>query len=115
MPQVQIRTKSGKIISSNDTRPEDIAKDYVTGYDISKNLKLPPEDILRDYEKFWKWNGGVLHPRLRDKQGRLIRILKPFWYQTKFAEMNRAVMLGSNKLAKTKGELIRDIQTRLWP
>jgi len=29
--------------------------------------------------------------------------------------MKRAVLLGSNKLAKTKGELIRDIQTRLWP
>lgn len=29
--------------------------------------------------------------------------------------MSRAVLLGSNKLAKTKGELIRDIQTRLWP
>lgn len=42
-------------------------------------------------------------------------MLEPFWYQTKFAEMKRAVLLGSNKLAKTKGELIRDIQTRLWP
>jgi len=79
------------------------------------DLVLPPDDILRDYEKFFKWAGGVLHPRLRDKDGRPVRILKPFWFQTKFAEMNRAVWLGSNKIAKTKGELIRDIQTRLWP
>ena len=56
-----------------------------------------------------------MHPRLRDKENRPLRVLKPFWYQTKFAEMKRAVWLGSNKLAKTKGELIRDIQTRLWP
>jgi len=79
------------------------------------DIVLPPDDILRDYEKFFAWAGGVLHPRLRDKDGRPIRILKPFWYQTKFAEMSRAVWLGSNKIAKTKGELIRDIQTRLWP
>ncbi len=79
------------------------------------DIVLPPDDILRDYEKFFAWAGGVLHPRLRDKDGRPVRILKPFWYQTKFAEMSRAVWLGSNKIAKTKGELIRDIQTRLWP
>jgi len=79
------------------------------------DLELPKDAILRDYEKFFRWAGGILHPRLRDENQRPIRILKPFWYQTKFANMNRAVWLGSNKLAKTKGELINDIRTRLLP
>lgn len=112
---VLIRTRSGKIISSDDVAPEDLALQYVEGFDVSKTLKLPSEDILKDYEKFFTWAGGVLHPRLRDKNKRPIRILKPFWYQTKFANMKRAVWLGSNKLAKTKGELINDIRTRLLP
>ncbi|MCV0398535.1 MAG: hypothetical protein K5785_00915 [Nitrosarchaeum sp.] len=92
----------------------DEANSLVDDYSPS-SLVLPKESILRDYEKFFAWAGGVLHPKLREKDGRPVRILKPFWYQTKFANMKRAVMLGSNKLAKTKGELIRDIQTRLWP
>ena len=115
MPQVLIRSSSGRIISSKDTTPELVAKDYVKSYDTSKNLTLPSREILYDYEKFFTWAGGVLHPRLRDEQGRPLRILKPFWYQTKFANMKRAVLLGSNKLAKTKGELINDIRTRLLP
>ena len=82
---------------------------------MQKGVILPKKEILLDYEKFFTWAGGVLHPRLRDANQRPLRILKPFWYQTKFANMKRAVMLGSNKLAKTKGELINDIRTRLLP
>jgi hypothetical protein len=79
------------------------------------DLPIIPEKIIRDYNKFWKYCGGVAHPRKRDKEKRPIRVLKPAWYQTKFAEMNHAVWLSSNKMGKTMGESINDVRSRLMP
>ena len=111
---IQRRIINGKeVLVTKDIADE--ANSFLDNAPSPQDLILPKQEILRDYEKFFTWAGGVLHPRLRDEDGRPLRILKPFWYQTVFANKKRAVMLGSNKLAKTKGELIRDIQTRLWP
>jgi len=93
---------------------EELAKKYSDKKQDS-DLVLPPEDILRDYNKFFAYGGGVLHPRKRDKYKRPIRILKPAWYQTKFASYDRAVLLASNKIGKTMGEEIEDFRTRLLP
>ena len=92
----------------------DEADSLVDGFN-PVGLTAVPDSILYDYAKFFKWAGGVIHPRLKEKSGKPVRVLKPFWYQTKFANMKRGVLLGGNKLAKTKGELINDIRTRLMP
>ena len=111
---MNVKLGSDQVVIEKGNTAIDRADSLLDDY-TETELTLPPKSVLNDYEKFFEWSGGVLHPKRRDRAGRPVRILKPFWYQTKFANMGRGVLLGSNKLAKTKGELINDIRTRLMP
>jgi hypothetical protein len=77
--------------------------------------QLPSDKILNDIQNFFKWSGGLPHPRLRDNRGFPIRVLKLAWYQEQFAKMDRGVMLASNKIGKTMSESIDTVRTRMTP
>lgn len=114
-----IDSQNGEIIHKNKKIVEELTEQFLTKElqltDDRPDLPIVPDKILRDYAKFWKYAGGVAHPRKRDKNKRPIRVLKPAWYQIKFANMNHGVWLSSNKMGKTMGESINDFRTRLMP
>lgn len=110
-----IRSRTGRLLSTDQTTAEELAYKLAPSYRANR-LEPPPSDVLNDYDKFFAYGGGVLHPKRIDPlTGLHERILTPAPYQSKFANMERAVLLGSNKLGKTHGEMINDFRTRLMP
>lgn len=80
-----------------------------------RRISPPPKEALKDFDSFFRYFGGVLHPKLRDKDGMPVRVLKPTKYQSDFAKMDRGVMLKGNKAGVTTSESINTFMTRLMP
>lgn len=111
----QILDNDGKLLDVDDSSVDDILESMYGDDEKEKDLILPPEEVVRNFDKFFAYGGGVLHSKLRDENNRPVRVTKPAWYQSEFAKMKRAVMLKGNKLGVTMGESINDFRTRLLP
>ena len=109
---VTIRSKTGRIISSRDTTPQEVAHKHVP--DFSKKIQLTHE-IPRDPQEFYEDFGYFSHDYLRDEDKLPIKVKKLTWYQYEFAKMDFGVALKSNKVGLTSSELLGDFQTRLLP
>lgn len=109
---VTIRSIGGRLLTSTETTPQELASRFVPDYDRKLFLET---DIPWDPQEFYKDFGYFDHDYLRDENGMPLPVKKLTWYQEQFAKMDYGVALKGNKVGMTSSELITDFKTRLLP